>query len=68
MAVQFLNVESFFILRKVIGPKNPLMSACIAYFVFLRRRSKKVGAKFEARRKKNKWFIENEIKHEMVKI
>ncbi len=34
MAVQVINVESFLFLRKFIGPKNPLESARIAYFVF----------------------------------
>ncbi len=41
MAVQFINVESFFSLRKFIGPKNPLLTARIPYFVFLRRSGKK---------------------------
>ncbi len=44
MAVQFINIESFFLLRKFIGPKNPLMSASIAYFVFLRRSEKNIAA------------------------
>ncbi len=52
MAVQFMNVESFFFLRKFIRPKNPLLSARIAYFVFLRRSTKKRGAKFKGRAKK----------------
>ncbi len=44
MAVQIRNVSSFSFLRKFIGPKNPLMSASIAYFVFLRRSEKKIAA------------------------
>ncbi len=40
MAIQFISVEIFFFLRKFIGPKNPLMCARIAYFVFLRRSPK----------------------------
>ncbi len=40
MAVQFINVEGLFFLRKSIGPKNPLVSARIAYFVILRRSAK----------------------------
>ncbi len=51
MAVQFIYVESFFFLRKSIGPKNPLMSASIAYFVFLRRSEKNMAAKFKGRAK-----------------
>ncbi len=47
MAVQFINVESFFFLRKFIGLKNPLMSASIACFVFLRK--KNMAAKFKGR-------------------
>ncbi len=43
MAVQFINVESFFLLRRFIGPKNPLSTACIAHLVFLRRSAKKHG-------------------------
>ncbi len=42
MAVQFINVESLFFLRKFIGPKNPLVSACFAYFVILRQSAKKM--------------------------
>ncbi len=54
MAVHFMNGESFFFLRKFIGPKNPLMSASIAYFVFLRRSAKKyMSAKFKGRAKMN---------------
>ncbi len=41
MAVQFINVESFFLLRKFIGPQNPLLTARIAYFVILCRSAKK---------------------------
>ncbi len=36
-AVLFMYFEKFFFLRKFVGPKNPLMSANIAYFAFLRR-------------------------------
>ncbi len=49
MAVKFINVESFFFLRKFNGTKNPLMSASIAYFVFLRRSAKNMAAKFKGR-------------------
>ncbi len=45
MAVQFLNVKRFFFLHKFFGPKNPLMSAGIAYFVFLRRNTKKTRSR-----------------------
>ncbi len=45
MAVQLINVESFFFLRKFIEPHNPLMSASIAYFEFLHRK-KNMAAKF----------------------
>ncbi len=41
MVVESTNVESFFFMHKFIGPKNPLMSASSAYFVFLRRSAKK---------------------------
>ncbi len=51
MAVQFINVEIFFLLRKFIGPKNPLLTARIPYFVFLRRSAKKMAAKFKGRAK-----------------
>ncbi len=50
MAVQFINVESLFFLRKFIGPKNPLASARIAYFVILRRSAKIIAANFKGRR------------------
>ncbi len=43
MAVQFINVESFILLRKFIGPKNTLLTARIPYVVFLRRSAKKHG-------------------------
>ncbi len=45
MPVQFINVESFYFLRKFIGPKNPLLNAQIAYFVFLRRSAKNMAAR-----------------------
>ncbi len=52
MAVQCINVESFFCLRKFIGPKNPLLSARIAYFVILRRSAKNMAAtRFETEMK-----------------
>ncbi len=55
MAAQFIYVESFFFLRKFIGPKNPLKSASIAYFVFLRRSAKKnMATKFKGRAKTGK--------------
>ncbi len=34
MAVQFINVESFFFLRKFIRPKKPPLNPPIVYFVF----------------------------------
>ncbi len=57
MAVQFINVKSFFFLRKFIGPKNPLLNARIAYFVSLRRSAKKMAAKFKGRAKNKVSFI-----------
>ncbi len=47
MAVQFINVESSFFLRKFIRPKNPLSTARIAHFVFLRQSTKNMAAKFK---------------------
>ncbi len=34
MTVEFITVERFFFLSEFIGPKIPLLSARIAYFVF----------------------------------
>ncbi len=51
MAVQFIDVESFFSLRKFIGPKKLLLSGRIAYFEFLRRGAEKMAAKFKGYRK-----------------
>ncbi len=48
-AVQIINIESLFFLRKFIGPKNPLLSARIAYFVFLHRSAKNMAVKFKGR-------------------
>ncbi len=59
MAVQFINVESFFWLRKFIGPKNPLLTACIPYFVFMRRSAKNMAAKFKGRAKKYCYEVTN---------
>ncbi len=61
MAVQFINVGSFFLLRNFIGPKNPLSTARIAHFVFLRRSAKNMAAKFNGCAKSMKslsqsWF------------
>ncbi len=53
MAVQFINAESFFLLRRFIEPKNPRSTARIAHFVFLRRSKKNMAAKFKGRVKKN---------------
>ncbi len=53
MAVLLINVESFIFLREFIGPKNPLMSANIAYCMFLRPSEKNMVAKFKGRAKKN---------------
>ncbi len=41
MAVQVINGESFFFLRKFFGSKNPLMSASIVCFVFFAPERKK---------------------------
>ncbi len=57
MAVQFINVESFFFLRKFVGPKNPLMSASIAYFVFLRLSAKNTAAEYKGRAKVKKFYL-----------
>ncbi len=51
MAVQFINAESFFLLRKFIGLQNPLLTARIAYFLILRRSAKNMAAKFKGRAK-----------------
>ncbi len=58
MAVQFINVESFFSLRKFVGPKNPRMSARIAYFVlFAPERNKNMADKFKGRAKNGWWTL-----------
>ncbi len=41
MAVKFINVERFVLLRKFIEPKNPLLTARIPYFVVLSPERKK---------------------------
>ncbi len=33
MVVKFINVEFLFFLRKFSGPRNPLISGSIAYFL-----------------------------------
>ncbi len=49
MAVQFIIVEGFFFLCEFIGPRNPLMSACMTFFVFLCRSAKNTASKFKDR-------------------
>ncbi len=47
MAVQFINVESFFSLRKFIGPKNPLWLPVLPILWFCAGAQKNMAAKFK---------------------
>ncbi len=58
MVVQFINVESFFFLRKLIGPQNPLMGASIAYFEFLPRKKNSLEVARKVMMNVDEWVMQ----------